>query len=45
MLLFNWRQRNGGEMTRIAVSHAQPLGDFDAWRAALPITLLVATKP
>jgi len=44
MLLFNWSQHNGGELTRIAVSHAQPLGDFDAWRAALPITLLVATK-
>lgn len=45
LLLFNWRQRVGGELTRIAVSHAQPLGDFDAWRAALPITLLMSVKP
>lgn len=45
MLLFNWCERVGGELTRVAISQAQPLGDFDAWRAALPITLLVAEKP
>jgi len=45
MLLFNWRQRVGGELTRVAISQAQPLGDFDTWRGALPITILVAIKP
>jgi precorrin-6Y C5,15-methyltransferase (decarboxylating) len=45
MVLFNWRERFGGELTRVAISQAQPLGDFDTWRSALPITLLVAVKP
>ena len=29
----------------IAIAQAQPLGDFDTWRSALPITLLQAHKP
>jgi precorrin-6Y C5,15-methyltransferase (decarboxylating) len=45
MVLFNWRERFGGELTRVAISQSQPLGDFDTWRSALPITLLVAVKP
>ncbi len=44
-LLVAWRERIGGELTRIAVAHAQPLGNFDTWRGALPITLLHARKP
>ena len=32
-------------LVRIGVAHAQPLGTFDTWRQALPITLLHATKP
>jgi precorrin-6Y C5,15-methyltransferase (decarboxylating) len=44
MVLFNWRKRVGGELTRVAISQAQPLGDFDTWRSALPITLLAAVK-
>ena len=43
--LVAWRERNGGELVRIGVAHAQPLGTFDTWRQALPITLLHATKP
>jgi precorrin-6Y C5,15-methyltransferase (decarboxylating) len=42
--LVQWRNRHGGTLTRIAVSEAQPLGGFDAWRAALPITLYETTK-
>jgi precorrin-6Y C5,15-methyltransferase (decarboxylating) len=42
--LVGWRERNGGELTRIGVAHAQPLGAFDTWRQALPITLLHAVK-
>ncbi|MFP3516035.1 precorrin-6y C5,15-methyltransferase (decarboxylating) subunit CbiE [Pseudomonas sp. SIMBA_077] len=44
-LLMSWRERHGGELTRIHVAQAQPLGDFDTWRQALPITLLEMTKP
>lgn len=42
--LMDWRQRHGGELTRIHVAQAQPLGAFDTWRQALPITLLEAIK-
>jgi precorrin-6Y C5,15-methyltransferase (decarboxylating) len=55
MLLVQWlekagrdmggRDRMGGELTRIAVSQAKPLGGFDAWRAALPVTILSCVKP
>ncbi|WP_448653151.1 precorrin-6y C5,15-methyltransferase (decarboxylating) subunit CbiE [Pseudomonas fluorescens] len=45
MTLMNWRAEHGGELTRIHVAHAQPLGEFDTWRQALPITLLDVVKP
>lgn len=44
-MLMAWRERVGGELTRIAVAHAQQLGSFDTWRGALPITLLHVRKP
>ncbi|NJJ57245.1 precorrin-6y C5,15-methyltransferase (decarboxylating) subunit CbiE [Pseudomonas sp. B14(2022)] len=45
MTLMNWRTEHGGELTRIHVAQAQPLGEFDTWRQALPITLLEVVKP
>jgi precorrin-6Y C5,15-methyltransferase (decarboxylating) len=45
MTLMTWREQHGGELTRIHIAQAQPLGDFDTWRQALPITLLDVTKP
>ncbi|MDR9752239.1 precorrin-6y C5,15-methyltransferase (decarboxylating) subunit CbiE [Pseudomonas sp. SZMC_28357] len=45
MTLMAWRDRHGGELTRIHIAQAQPLGEFDTWRQALPITLLDVTKP
>jgi precorrin-6Y C5,15-methyltransferase (decarboxylating) len=45
MLLVTWQGKIGGELTRISVSQAKPLGDFDAWRAALPVTIFSAQKP
>jgi len=44
MVLQNWRTQHGGELIRINVAQAQPLGEFDTWRAALPITLLEVHK-
>ena len=44
-MLVNWREQHGGELTRIHLAHAKPLGEFDTWRQALPITLLEAIKP
>jgi precorrin-6Y C5,15-methyltransferase (decarboxylating) len=44
-MLVNWREQHGGNLTRIHLAHAKPLGEFDTWRQALPITLLEAIKP
>ena len=44
VLLIAWQEKIGGELTRIAVSHAKPLGEFDAWRAALPVTVFSVRK-
>jgi precorrin-6Y C5,15-methyltransferase (decarboxylating) len=44
-LLVSWREKLGGDLTRVAISHAAALGSFDAWRAALPVTILIVTKP
>lgn len=43
--LVDLRARIGGELTRISVAHASPLGRFDGWRTAMPVTLLTAVKP
>jgi precorrin-6Y C5,15-methyltransferase (decarboxylating) len=43
--LVAFREQHGGELTRISVAQAQPLGDFDTWRSALPITMLQVRKP
>lgn len=45
MALVRWREAHGGELTKLGVSHAQPLGSFDAWRAALPVTVYSVQKP
>ena len=37
--------RLGGELIRLAVSRAAPLGDMTAWRAAMPVTQWAWTKP
>lgn len=42
--LMHWRARYGGELTRLHIAQAQPLGEFDTWRQALPITVLDLTK-
>lgn len=43
--LMHWRHQYGGDLTRLHIAQAQPLGEFDTWRQALPITLLDLTKP
>ncbi len=37
--------RFGGSLTRIAISRAEPLGQFGAWRGLIPVTQLAALKP
>jgi precorrin-6Y C5,15-methyltransferase (decarboxylating) len=33
----DWRARFGGELTQISVAHAEPVGRYSGWRAAMPI--------
>jgi precorrin-6B C5,15-methyltransferase / cobalt-precorrin-6B C5,C15-methyltransferase len=42
--LASWHARLGGTLTRLAVERAGPLGDFTAWRPALPVTQLAVVK-
>jgi len=43
-VLFDAHAAYGGELTRIAVSHAAPLGRFHAFRPAYPVTELAVRK-
>lgn len=44
-LLARWYATHGGELTRVAVSHAVPVGGFTGWRAAMPVTQWAVAKP
>jgi len=38
------RGRFGGDLTRIAISRAEPIGGFTGWRPAMPVTQWAAVK-
>ncbi|MEM7223633.1 MAG: precorrin-6y C5,15-methyltransferase (decarboxylating) subunit CbiE [Pseudomonadota bacterium] len=40
-----FRDRHGGDLTRLAVARAEALGDFTGWRPLAPVTQLAAVKP
>jgi precorrin-6B C5,15-methyltransferase / cobalt-precorrin-6B C5,C15-methyltransferase len=42
--LLAWRARVGGELVRLMIARAEPVGRFDGWRAAMPVTQLAATR-
>lgn len=44
-LLLARHARMGGEMVRLAVSRAEPVGGLTGWRAAMPVTQWVWDKP
>jgi precorrin-6B C5,15-methyltransferase / cobalt-precorrin-6B C5,C15-methyltransferase len=44
-MLADLRGRLGGDLVRLSVAHAMPLGRFDTWRTALPVTLWRVRKP
>ncbi len=44
-LLISRRAAFGGELLRLAISRAEPLGEKSGWRAAMPVTQWVWTKP
>jgi precorrin-6Y C5,15-methyltransferase (decarboxylating) len=37
-LLFQWQRELGGELTRIAIQRAEPVGKFLGWKAMAPVT-------
>ncbi len=43
--LFAWQQSQGGALSRIAVSHAEPIGGFMGWMPSRPVTQYAANKP
>lgn len=44
-LLADWHARHGGELIRLTVERAEPLGSFRGWVASRPIVQWSATKP
>jgi len=42
--LFQWHERVGGDLTRIAIQRAEPIGKFLGWRAMAPVTQWVVVK-
>ncbi len=43
--LVAWREANGGDLVRLAVSRAEPVGPFTGWRPLMSVTQLAAVKP
>ncbi len=43
-VLAQWHQEHGGELTRLHVEHAAPIGSFTGWTPARTITQWSATK-
>jgi precorrin-6B C5,15-methyltransferase / cobalt-precorrin-6B C5,C15-methyltransferase len=39
-----WHARLGGDLTRVAVQRAAPIGGFTGWRPAMPVTQWAVTK-
>jgi precorrin-6B C5,15-methyltransferase / cobalt-precorrin-6B C5,C15-methyltransferase len=37
-LLAQWHRRLGGDLVRLSVAHAVPVGGFTGWRQAMPVT-------
>ncbi|MFE6161182.1 precorrin-6y C5,15-methyltransferase (decarboxylating) subunit CbiE [Streptomyces sp. NPDC056486] len=44
-LLAEWYRRHGGDLVRLAVAHAVPVGGFTGWRQAMPVTQWSVRKP
>jgi precorrin-6B C5,15-methyltransferase / cobalt-precorrin-6B C5,C15-methyltransferase len=43
-VLAGWHARAGGDLVRIAVHRAEPVGSFTGWRPAMPVTIWSVTK-
>jgi len=42
--LYQWQQEKGGNLTRIAIQRAEPVGKFLGWKALSPITQYLVLK-
>ena len=42
--LAGFRTQNGGDLTRISVSHAEPVGPFTGWKPSMAVTRFAAVK-
>ncbi|MFE6774897.1 precorrin-6y C5,15-methyltransferase (decarboxylating) subunit CbiE [Streptomyces sp. NPDC057702] len=43
-LLADWYRRHGGELVRLTVARAVPVGGFTGWRQAMPVTQWAVAK-
>jgi precorrin-6Y C5,15-methyltransferase (decarboxylating) len=43
-VLAEWHGRCGGELTRLSVAHAAPVGGFTGWKPAMPVTIWSVTR-
>jgi precorrin-6Y C5,15-methyltransferase (decarboxylating) len=43
-MLLQWHSQHGGELTRIAIQRAEPIGKFVGWKAMVPVTQWAVTK-
>ncbi|MFJ7164355.1 precorrin-6y C5,15-methyltransferase (decarboxylating) subunit CbiE [Streptomyces globosus] len=44
-VLGEWHRRHGGDLVKLAVAHAVPVGGFTGWRQAMPVTQWSVAKP
>ncbi|MEV7013758.1 precorrin-6y C5,15-methyltransferase (decarboxylating) subunit CbiE [Streptosporangium sp. NPDC051022] len=44
-VLASWYGRLGGDLVRLAVGRAAPVGGFTGWRSMMPVTIWTAVKP
>src|SRR3954471_18900004 len=44
-VLAEWFGRVGGELVRLGVQRAEPVGSFTGWKAAMPVTIWSVTRP
>ena len=43
-MLLQWHSQYGGELTRMAMQRAEPIGKFLGWKALVPVTQWAVTK-
>ncbi len=44
-VLAAWFARAGGELLRLGVQRAEPVGTFTGWKPAMPVTIWSVSKP